>query len=664
MDYLKINNMKKIATRFLLWLPILYSLLLSTGLQAQCGPSPVSTPGTILCNGQQTNVVITLNLLGGPYNIQPYMDYQFPGIPIAPFATNYMGSAYTINGLGAGTYTIYVVDVGHGNCYDSTMFTLTEPAILNFTQGIQFPWACADLAPSSFGIGGGTPPYLISYTQDNLNFSTLTSTSSTTYTTDLAVGPYSFKLVDAMGCMVDHSFIVYGVAANNQSASYIGLCGVTDSALTYDPGAAGSLTVNRSLQLLIKGIGSWNDQVGVSINWGDGSPATTYTNTLEMMQQTYPSGIPVAHTYTATGVYQITYTYTNIDLSDSGEVVEFISFDSDVYPGDANSDGVANNLDLLNIGLGFNGTGPTRPGASSAWTPQPATDWSQNFLPGLNFKHADCDGNGLIDYPDTLNLITNYGQSHVLSRIGQPHHVFVDPSDPTLAVRFPSGSYPTGSSVSIPITLGDATVQADDVYGIAFTVNYPSNVVDAANVSVDFGNCWLGNLTTLLRLAHNSPSASSVDVAVSRTDHLPVTGFGDICSINIITIDNVSGKLVSTDAYFTLSNVHLIDEMGNELPVRLQGDTVSVSGATGLTAAAEHSSMLVYPNPAKESFFISSPEVIDEVELTDLLGKTVLHTQPNEKDLRISTEQLEKGLYLLRVRAGNETEIRKIEISR
>jgi hypothetical protein len=656
-DYLKkTNTMKKITTTCLIWLPMAFMLLLSSGLRAQCGIPPTAVPGTIYCYAQQTNVQLTLGLLGGPYNIQAYIDYQFPTIPIAPYATNYAAPTYTLTNQGAGTYTIYIVDIGHGGCYDSATYTLSEPAILNFTQGVQFPENCSDLAEVAFTASGGSSPYIIEYTQNNSTFTMLTSTA----TQYLPVGPYAFKLTDSQGCTVDQTATVFGISANSQSAYYAGLCGVTDSALSY----TNTATIYRDLQLLMKGIGSFNDQLGFSVDWGDGTPATTYTNTLQGIQQTYPNGVPVSHTYTNTGVYQVTYTYTNIGLSNSGQIVEFISFNSDVYPGDANSDGVANNMDVLNIGLGFGASDVARPGASNSWTAQSCADWTQNFASGLNYKHADCDGTGLIDYPDTNAIVLNYGQSHVLSRLSAPQQTFVDPNDPTLAVRFPSGTYSTGSSVSVPITLGTAAVPATNIYGIAFTVNYPSTLVDASNVNIDFSSCWMGTSANLLNLYHNSPASSSIDVAISLNDHLPVTGFGNICSMNVITIDNVSGKLLAMDAYFTLSNIRLIDNMGNVLPVNAMGDTISVAGSVGLSTQATQSNTRVYPNPAKESFMISSEQALDEVELTDILGKTILHASPNEKELRISTEQLEKGLYLLRIRSGNVVETRKIEITK
>ncbi|MBK9422943.1 MAG: hypothetical protein IPN54_02140 [Bacteroidetes bacterium] len=45
---------------------------------------------------------------------------------------------------------------------------------------------------------------------------------------------------------------------------------------------------------------------------------------------------------------------------------------NDVWPGDANSDGVANLYDLLSVGIGFNTSGTSRVGASTGWVAQPS----------------------------------------------------------------------------------------------------------------------------------------------------------------------------------------------------------------------------------------------------------------------------------------------------
>ncbi|MEL7534936.1 MAG: hypothetical protein AAFN10_26780, partial [Bacteroidota bacterium] len=52
---------------------------------------------------------------------------------------------------------------------------------------------------------------------------------------------------------------------------------------------------------------------------------------------------------------------------DTGRVTIFVTATDSVWPGDANSDGVANNLDLLQLGLGFYYVGSARDSVSNTW---------------------------------------------------------------------------------------------------------------------------------------------------------------------------------------------------------------------------------------------------------------------------------------------------------
>ena len=44
--------------------------------------------------------------------------------------------------------------------------------------------------------------------------------------------------------------------------------------------------------------------------------------------------------------------------------------------------------------------GPERPNASTNWVDQACQDWSSMNIDGVNLKHFDCDGNGIVDFPD------------------------------------------------------------------------------------------------------------------------------------------------------------------------------------------------------------------------------------------------------------------------
>ncbi|MEO0470179.1 MAG: S8 family serine peptidase, partial [Bacteroidota bacterium] len=74
-----------------------------------------------------------------------------------------------------------------------------------------------------------------------------------------------------------------------------------------------------------------------------------------------------------------------------------------IWPGDVNLDGIVSPMDFLVLGLANQQSGPSRSNAETDWAAQQGFDWSASFAPahplaaGVNFKHADCDGNGLVN---------------------------------------------------------------------------------------------------------------------------------------------------------------------------------------------------------------------------------------------------------------------------
>src|SRR4026209_2622117 len=64
-----------------------------------------------------------------------------------------------------------------------------------------------------------------------------------------------------------------------------------------------------------------------------------------------------------------------------------------VWPGDANNDGLVNNLDILNLGLGFGKQGNPRDSVSSIWKQEQVQPWTDVLPTGLNLGFTDCIGN-------------------------------------------------------------------------------------------------------------------------------------------------------------------------------------------------------------------------------------------------------------------------------
>jgi len=90
-----------------------------------------------------------------------------------------------------------------------------------------------------------------------------------------------------------------------------------------------------------------------------------------------------------------------------------------VFPGDANNDGVVNEMDVLPIGVYWGISGETRRGNPDLWTRQAAKSW----IPA-RAAYADCNGDGVVDGNDLAQVENYWGMSHEIE--GAPIAFTVD----------------------------------------------------------------------------------------------------------------------------------------------------------------------------------------------------------------------------------------------
>ena len=88
--------------------------------------------------------------------------------------------------------------------------------------------------------------------------------------------------------------------------------------------------------------------------------------------------------------------------------------------------------------------------------------------------------------------------------------------------------------------------------------------------------------------------------------------------------------------------------------------------ATGIEEnRLNHISFLVYPNPAETMFVVkmNSDDVINTISLVDISGNEVLKLdQVGNNFLKISTENISKGLYIVKVVSSSGVGVQKILI--
>ncbi len=342
-------------------------------------------------------------------------------------------------------------------------------------------------------------------------------------------------------------------------------------------------------------------------------------------------------------------------------VIYVNSCSQDVWPGDANSDLMVNLIDLLPIGLAYNDTGSVRNGASLLWAAQPCTDWSQSFFNGVNHKHADCNGDGIVNAADTTALALNYGLSHPAK---QP---LVPVTTSTIADMYLVASPDTVSAnltVNVKVCLGTASVPVDSIYGIAFRINFNPALVDSASGNVSFSNSWMGTTgTDLIPIYRNFISSGYSDIAMVRTDHNNISGDSIIAIFSIVIVDNIAGKM---GLPFTLSDVYAITYSGAQLNFNLIGDTVLVSVSTGVNDPAGLSEFIqIYPVPANQYLDIRSQSVpITAVHLVDLTGREIhVNGKSQGEMIRLNLEGIAGGTYMLEVQTPSGKLTKRINVS-
>jgi Secretion system C-terminal sorting domain len=324
----------------------------------------------------------------------------------------------------------------------------------------------------------------------------------------------------------------------------------------------------------------------------------------------------------------------------------------DVWPGDANRDLIADNLDILAIGVAFGKTGTQRANASSTWVAQPAYTWNEAFANTSDIVNADGDGNGVIGFSDTVAVSLNYGLTHP-ARLGNPDSIQM--VGPDLWLNCPTFSVNNGDTASIGVMLGTSALQASDVYGIAFQINYNAASIVPGSVWIEFNGSWMCPTGNVVYLVKHFAGQQQMEIALSRIDHQNASGDGEIARIHFQTTPGYIGVF---KAWFT--DVHLIDAYEIEKPTSLLYGTFAIVGMDDLTTP----SLRAYPNPTSGDYIISDEQLIGEpveIIVTDMAGRMLIQEQSNgEEKYTLHLGDFSPGVYIVTVNAKNRQYVNRV----
>ncbi len=335
-------------------------------------------------------------------------------------------------------------------------------------------------------------------------------------------------------------------------------------------------------------------------------------------------------------------------------IVEECVANDDVWPGDANSDNIVTNSDALYLGLAFNQTGPTRPAATLNWIGQPCPDWVFNFAQNnVNIKHADCDGNGIVNFDDTLAIDFNYLNTHNkfegVSAGGNPP-LWVEATPDTVGLE---------QAIDIVVHLGSADQPIDSLHGVAFSLTFNEAFLTENGFSLDFDNCALGTAgDDVLTFQKSFFNDGALELAITRNTLENFQGYGPIVHARIVTTDNLSGV---HDLPIGVSNAFAITASETEVELTTIPDTVTIDpNKVGIVDPVELD-VAIYPNPTNGLINVVGVSS-GTVSVLNNLGQTVHSENLTSNHQSIDLSRLPNGVYVLHLRTEKATAVKRIRI--
>ena len=338
-----------------------------------------------------------------------------------------------------------------------------------------------------------------------------------------------------------------------------------------------------------------------------------------------------------------------------------------VFPGDANNGLRVNNYDLLNIGFGFGSSGPARAQTSIEPGFYAATDWNSVGINGVNLKHADCNGDGSINSTDILAIEQNY---NIEGEFDEPT-MTTDPGI-SIGIEFNIDTVIIGSNTSDTATLvieADLIVNQQNalvpMQGLAFQINFNDGGVVIAEASVVFDDeSWLTANNEAISIQRFIQDANRLDIAISRTDQIPVSGSGRIGRITLAIEDIIIGRIRDESIAIQAEVENVIALGSNEESFSISGEESEIiMSADGVTTGLNDQllkNIKVYPNPVQNVLQIEAGVMIETVELISLDGRRLILSQTAAPHMDIDLSGLPASQYILRIITDEGVLIRKI----
>lgn len=328
-----------------------------------------------------------------------------------------------------------------------------------------------------------------------------------------------------------------------------------------------------------------------------------------------------------------------------------------IWSGDVNNNGIVNKVDLLYLGYAFGETGSIRTNGTEEWVAQSIpTIWEGSFPNGINFLYADCNGDGIVDEKDAAVIIQNLGLTHN-DVVFSPDEILIGRVEEDPACRFMNAptAAPVNQLFNIEIGLGDIGVPIENMFGFTFILDVEPDIIGLNNTELTIKqDSWIepDSNQTLIVQQMNAERAQ-LKVAYTRTDRVPVSGYGPLAKVSFLIEGDIVDFLVQDTVTYTIDSIIVLTD--DLTPIPIVPDTLKLAIDKNLTVNVLEQKLdtqiSVYPNPNKGFLLIELNEVQGErIEIINNLGQQVFsQALVNKQFQSVDFQHFEKGIYFVKI---------------
>jgi hypothetical protein len=591
--------MKKFTKKLIFGILLGLGLFSTTNIKAQLG---VTNSNSVQCftGANQVTCAVSTSIVGTAYYTWSYVNYPCGPAP----AISGSGPSVILSLPCAGTYSILCM----------AMSSSSTSLGGNFTSIYVYAAPTISVTGTSSVCLGNT--------------TTLTAFGAATYT-------WSNSTIGAINVVSPISNTCYSVIGTNS----IGCTGIAVHCLSV---SLANISINPPSPTVCAGSSiTFTASGAVTYSWN--STPASYSSTLNVIPTLSTGGFTVSGN-DANGCF-------------GGNVV-FITIDttcSHVWPGDANSDGVVNTSDVFEIGLAFSNTGAARSPGGNSYTSQFANNWSGTVSTGKNKCHADCNGDGTVNNSDTVAIHTNFLLTHSFKPTESAVNGDISFSANSTIVN-------EGMWSKVDILLGSSASPVNQIYGVAFDVNFDQSLIETNSAYVVYTSSFLNASNQNVQFRKADFSNGKIYAASVRVNGANVSGSG---KIGEFWFKAKIGLPANSILNISASNASRINTSKVNAP--LSGGSTSltvVKNAVGINESNLEHDIQLYPNPASNVITLQSA-VNSKVSyiIFDIVGREVSNGEfTHSKTIDLS--DYANGSYLVRLESEGTFIFKKLVVEK